>query len=122
VNINHTEIFATLSNETRLRCLYLTARHHEVCVCEVVDTLGIAQPTASKALNALKAAGLVKDRRDANWVYYRLNESMPKWIEAIVRATVDQLARSKTYLADEQRFRKSRVRSVEICQASANSG
>jgi ArsR family transcriptional regulator, arsenate/arsenite/antimonite-responsive transcriptional repressor len=115
VNIDHTELFATLSNETRLRCLYLAARHREVCVCEVVDTLGIAQPTASKALNALKAAGLVKDRRDANWIYYRLNESMPMWIEAIVDATVDQLARSKTYLADEKRFRKARARSAEVC-------
>jgi ArsR family transcriptional regulator len=79
-------------------------------VCEVVDTLGIPQPTASKALNALKAAGLVRDRRDANWVYYRLNEAMPKWIEAIVRTTVDELARSKTYLADEKSFTKSRAR------------
>lgn len=115
MNIDHTEIFATLSNETRLRCLYLAARHGEVCVCEVVDTLGIAQPTASKALNALKGAGLVRDRRDANWIYYRLNESMPPWIEAIVAATVDQLTRSKAYLADETAFRKSRVRSVEVC-------
>jgi ArsR family transcriptional regulator len=115
VNIDHTEIFATLSNETRLRCLYLAARHHEVCVCEVVDSLGVAQPTASKALNALKAAGLVKDRRDANWIYYRLNESMPTWIEAVVHATLDQLARSKIYLEDDKRFRKSRARIVEAC-------
>jgi ArsR family transcriptional regulator len=115
VNIDHTELFATLSNETRLRCLYLAARHHEVCVCEVVDALGVAQPTASKALNALKTAGLVKDRRDANWIYYRLNDSMPTWIEVIVDATVDQLARSKRYLADENRFRKSRARNMEVC-------
>jgi ArsR family transcriptional regulator len=115
VNIDHTELFAILSNETRLRCLYLAARHPEVCVCEVVNALGIAQPTASKALNALKAAGLVKDRRDANWIYYRLNDSMPGWIKAIVHATVDQLARSKMYLADEKRFRKSRARAMEAC-------
>lgn len=84
-------------------------------MCEVVDTLRIAQPTASKALNALKATGLVRDRRDANWVYYRLNESMPKWVEAIVDATVDELARSKTYLTDDTRFKKSRARNVEAC-------
>ena len=78
--------------------------------------MGIAQPTASKALNALKGAGLVKDRRDANWIYYRLNESMPAWIDTIVAATVGQLTRSKTYLADETRFRKSRTRSVEACR------
>jgi ArsR family transcriptional regulator len=84
-------------------------------VCEVVDTLGIGQPTASKALNALKAAGLVRTRRDANWIYYRLNESMPVWIEAIVRATVDQITRSKSYSKDEKRFRKSRARAMEAC-------
>jgi ArsR family transcriptional regulator len=114
-NIDHTHVFATLSNETRLRCLYLAAKHREICVCEVVDALDISQPTASKALNALKAVGLVRDKRDANWIYYRLNESMPAWMSEIVATTVASLGRSRPYMNDEKSFRRSRIREVEAC-------
>ncbi|MGH8223448.1 MAG: ArsR/SmtB family transcription factor [Woeseiaceae bacterium] len=108
-------MFAALSNETRLRCLYLAARQREVCVCEVVDTLKIAQPAASKAFKALKDVGLVSDRRDANWIYYRLNRSMPGWMKVIVKATINDLGRSNLYVADERRFERSRVREQEVC-------
>lgn len=114
-NIRAPDVFASLSNETRLRCLYLAATHGEVCVCEVVDALGIAQPTASKSLAALKAVGLVTDRRDANWSYYRLNERMPPWLAAIVQSTVASLAGSKPYATDEKRFRRSRARETAAC-------
>ena len=115
MHIDHTSLFAALSNETRLRCLYLAARHREVCVCEVVDTLKIAQPTASKAFKALKNVGLVCDRRDANWIYYRLNDAMPGWMRAIVKATINDLSRSHPYVSDERRFERSRIREQAVC-------
>lgn len=114
-NILPATVFASLSNETRLRCLYLAATHQEVCVCEVVDALGITQPTASKSLAALKAAGIVTDRRDANWSYYRLNERMPAWLATIVQSTVASLAGTRPYVADEKRYRRSRVREAAAC-------
>jgi ArsR family transcriptional regulator len=114
-NINHTAVFASLSNETRLRCLDLAARHEEVCVCEVVDALGIPQPTISKAFKTLREAGLVTDRRDASWTYYRLNDAVPEWLADIVRTTIDDLSRSKTYIDDEYRFERSGVREAETC-------
>ena len=114
-NIDHTAVFASLSNETRLRCLYLAARHAEVCVCEVVDALRIPQPTISKAFKTLKEAGLVTDRRDAGWTYYRLNDAVPDWMADVLRTTIDELSGSKTYIDDENRFEKSAVRETEIC-------
>jgi ArsR family transcriptional regulator len=44
----------------------------ELCVCEIVDALGLPQPLVSHHLAALRGAGLVQDRRDAHWVYYSL--------------------------------------------------
>ena len=114
-NIDHSAVFASLSNATRLRCLYLAARHDEVCVCEVVDALDIPQPTISKAFKVLKEAGLVTDRRDSNWIYYRINESMPRWMSAVVDATAGDLARSGKYVEDEERLEGSRVREEAAC-------
>lgn len=114
-NVTPADVFGRLSNETRLRCLYLAASHREVCVCEVVDALGIPQPTASKSLAALKAVGIVTDRRDGNWIRYRLNEGMPDWLATIVRSAVASLAGMKPYQADEKRFRRSRIREAEAC-------
>jgi len=104
MNIDHTQVFAALANEVRLRCLCLVTNNEEVCVCEAVEALGVNQPSASKALNALKRAGLLTDRRDANWNYYALDDSMPDWMRAVVTATVAATADSKIYAADQKRF------------------
>jgi ArsR family transcriptional regulator len=110
LNIDYTQVFATLGNETRLRCLHLVARNTEVCVCEVVEALNISQPAASKALNALKAAHLLTDRKDANWNYYALNGAMPEWLAAIVTATVDETANDSVFTADQKRFARLNLR------------
>ncbi|MEZ5489823.1 MAG: metalloregulator ArsR/SmtB family transcription factor [Gammaproteobacteria bacterium] len=100
----NTRIFSVLSNPVRLRCLYLLARNAEICVCEFVEALEISQPSASKALAALKAAGLVTDRRDANWTYYCLNPALSAWQQTIIEATVEELSASKSCRIDEERF------------------
>lgn len=105
MHIEKTKLFATLSNAIRLRCLYLLARNGEICVCEVVEALGIAQPAASKALAGLKSAGLVRDRREANWIYYRLESELPNWIGTIIRTTMAELDDCASCVADQQRFK-----------------
>ena len=114
-NISPATIFASLSNETRLRCLFLVARFDEVCVCEVVDVLGISQPTISKAFKALKEVGLVADRRYATWAYFRLNSEAPDWVEEIVEAAVTGIARSHPYADDERAFQKMVDQELKNC-------
>jgi len=93
-----------------LRCLHLVARNTEVCVCEVVEALNISQPAASKALNALKSAHLLTDRKDANWNYYALNSTMPEWLSAIVNATAAEIANDSVFTADQKRFARLNLR------------
>ena len=109
-NIAPDEVFAAISNAVRLRCLLLVATADDVCVCEVEEALRIAQPTASKALNALKAAGLVTARRDANWTYYRVNDDMPAWLRTILDSTVDELSGREPYRTDKQRLGRLALR------------
>jgi len=45
-----------------------------LCVCEIKETLGIAQSTASKHLKILEDAELVKSFKDGLWVNYSLSD------------------------------------------------
>lgn len=47
----------------------------ELCVCQIVAALGLSQPTISKHLALLHAAGLVEERKAGRWVYFRLSEA-----------------------------------------------
>jgi len=66
--------FRALSEDLRLKILALLFRHGELCVCEVERFLQISQSKASRHLRYLLNAGLVQDRRDSLWVYYRVAE------------------------------------------------
>lgn len=63
-------IFRALGDEVRLRLLHLV-RDDEVCVCDLVAVLGMAQGTLSHHLSSLLQAGLVTARKQGRWNYYR---------------------------------------------------
>ncbi len=67
-------VFKTLSEETRLRIIKLL-EGGELCVCDLVAALDMSQPKVSFHLNALKEAGLVKDRKQGKWTHYRIDDS-----------------------------------------------
>ncbi len=66
--------FRALSEDLRLNILALLFGHGELCVCEVERFLRVSQSKASRHLRYLLNAGLVQDRRDGLWVYYRVAE------------------------------------------------
>ncbi|SIQ40766.1 transcriptional regulator, ArsR family [Alkalispirochaeta americana] len=71
-------LFKTLADETRLRLIYLFLRSSDsLCVCELVDALGLPQYQVSRHLSALKAAGLVQATKQGTWAYHYLEEGSP---------------------------------------------
>lgn len=68
-------ILDALSDPVRVRLLRLL-RKRELCVCELVDSLGIPQYAISRHLRSLRALGLVAARRDGRWMHYRLGNEM----------------------------------------------
>ena len=64
-------MFRAFSDRTRLRILNML-RGGELCVCDIVDVLGVPQPKVSRHLAYLRKAGLVSARKDGLWAYYRL--------------------------------------------------
>jgi ubiquinone/menaquinone biosynthesis C-methylase UbiE len=66
-----TQHFRLLADPTRLRLLLLLDRE-ELSVAELAGITQLAQPRVSTHLAKLKEAGLVSDRRDGVFVYYRI--------------------------------------------------
>jgi ArsR family transcriptional regulator, arsenate/arsenite/antimonite-responsive transcriptional repressor len=67
-------IFRVLGEPARLQILSLIAAqpNQEVCACELIEPLGLAQPTVSHHLKVLYEAGLLGRERRGTWIYYRL--------------------------------------------------
>ena len=63
-------VFKTLSDPTRVRILGVLERE-ELAVQELMDVLGMAQSRVSRHLAILREAGLIRDRRDGTYVFYR---------------------------------------------------
>lgn len=66
------KVMKALSDPNRVKLLKLLQRR-EMCVCEVQAALGIAQPTVSKHLKVLEAAGIVGREKEGLWVNYSLS-------------------------------------------------
>lgn len=64
--------FKALADETRLQMMALILSEGELCVCDCMQVLDISQSKASRHLRYLANAGLLDDRREAVWVYYRV--------------------------------------------------
>jgi ArsR family transcriptional regulator, arsenate/arsenite/antimonite-responsive transcriptional repressor len=64
-------LFHALSDATRLSILEML-RGGERCVCELQDELDAAQSRLSFHLRVLREAGLVADRKEGRWSYYRI--------------------------------------------------
>src|SRR5690606_12109290 len=70
-------LFKALADETRARIVLLITHEQELCVCELTCALNQSQPKISRHLAQLRASGLLADRRQGQWVYYRLHPHLP---------------------------------------------
>ena len=86
----------------RLRCVLLLQSQGELCVCDLTDITGDAQPNISRHLRQLREAGLVLDRRDGLWIHYRINPELPAWVNEMLVSTAQVLARQQPFLTDRE--------------------
>lgn len=77
-------LFHALSDETRLAVLDML-RDGERCVCDLQGALDSAQSRLSFHLKVLREAGLVSDRKEGRWSYYRINEHALEEVHDLVR-------------------------------------
>jgi ArsR family transcriptional regulator len=74
-----------LADPARLRLLSIVASSpdQEACVCDLIDPLGLAQPTVSHHLKVLTQAGFLSRSKRGTWAYYRLQ---PAALSAVTAA------------------------------------
>ena len=85
------EVYKALADKVRLHILALLTQE-ELCVCELVAIFDISQPGISQHLRKLKDAGLIKERKTAQWVYYSLNRETFPLLQEIVQSLPDVAA------------------------------
>ena len=117
MDIDIPQFFKILSDPTRLRCLSLLAAEDELCVCELTYALQLAQPKISHHLAALRKLGLVSDRREGLWIYYRINQDLPEWVMQVIKVTMTGIKEQQPYAGDLQILQQMADRPAEICKA-----
>jgi len=109
------KIFKTLSDPTRVRILALLERE-ELAVQDLMAVLGMAQSRVSRHLAILREAGVLADRRDGTFVFYRMSPSLPDawrsaWaLVAKARAEDPTAARDAAALSAHRDSRQARTR------------
>ncbi len=98
-------VFRALSDRTRLRILNLLTGG-DLCVCDLVEVLGVHQPTASRHLAYLRKAGLVQVRKEGLWAYYRLAPAETDWQARLLECVHACCRGLPPYMKDNARLRR----------------
>ena len=109
--------YRVLSDEARLKMLWLLFNHRELCVCDIMAALEITQSKASRHLAVLRNAGLASDRREGLWSYYSLRPIEYPDIEAqlkLLRASLSKRSDARQLLKKLKAWLKAK-KSGEIC-------
>jgi DNA-binding transcriptional ArsR family regulator len=73
IELLHSRVCQALADPKRILLLYLLTSGAK-CVSELVDSLGVPQPTVSRHLAVLRERGLVQTERQGTSVYYTLTD------------------------------------------------
>lgn len=79
--------FRCMADDTRTKIVLLVSQEEELCVCELICALDESQPKISRHLAVLRSGGLLADRRQGQWVYYRIHPDLPAWAKDVITAT-----------------------------------
>ncbi|WP_174615836.1 ArsR/SmtB family transcription factor [Virgibacillus ihumii] len=94
-----------LGDHTRLTIMGLV-KNRDCCVCEFVEVLQMTQPAISQHLRKLRDAGLVKEQRRGQWIFYSLNTSHATYpiIQQVLEQVPDQKEKLRTLYDAELRI------------------
>jgi ArsR family transcriptional regulator len=78
------ELFKALGDPARVRIVnVLATTDAPVCVCELIEPLGLAQPTVSHHLKKLLDAGLLEREQRGKWAYFSLRRDAVEKLAAV---------------------------------------
>ncbi|TWT36217.1 hypothetical protein KOR34_11180 [Posidoniimonas corsicana] len=114
-------ITKALADENRLRALGLL-RGQELCLCQVVEVLGLASSTVSKHMSILHQARLVESRKQGRWAYFRLaDDDAPGEALQALELVLASLQQDKQAKADQRALKAVlKLEPEELCRKQAN--
>ena len=87
----------------------------ELCVCQITAVVDLAPATVSKHLSVLKLAGLVFQRKEGRWVYYRLaDRAVNPYALAVLTMLRESLNDDAQVLSDKARLQEVGKIAVEV--------
>jgi len=77
-------VFKALADPNRVRIVNLLATTDDpVCVCNLMEPLGLSQPTVSHHLKRLLDAGLLRREERGTWAYYSLRRDVLRGLASV---------------------------------------
>lgn len=73
--VEEADLFRLLGDPTRLSILHALLEAGELCVCDLARLAGVAENVVSQAMRLLRAADVVRTRRDGRRIHYRLADA-----------------------------------------------
>ncbi len=82
-------MFKALGDPTRVRLLSMIAAQpdKEACICDLVEPVGLSQPTVSHHMKQLVDAGLATREQRGKWAYYRVADATLDTLSTALRST-----------------------------------
>lgn len=110
-------VIKALADENRVRIL-LAVHGQELCVCQIVELLGLAQSTVSKHLSLLHQARLIDARKEGRWMFYRAaEEDSPVEAREIAAVVSRLLAHNSQAGEDAKRLKQIlKIDRDELCR------
>ena len=99
-------VMKALADENRLRVV-VALQDRELCLCQIVELLGLANSTVSRHMSILHQARIVESRKDGRWSYFRLagKGESPEAVAAAALA-IKSLERDEKIRTDAKRLKQ----------------
>lgn len=86
-------ISKAFSDLNRMKIVALIVREHQLCVCEICDTLELSQPLVSRHLKLLKEAEILESHQEGKWIIYTINSQpsafLKSYLEELKSVAID---------------------------------
>lgn len=99
------KVVKAVADEGRIRILCLLKNKKDLCVCEITDIIGLAQPTISSHLKLLENAGLIESYKDGLWVNYNISSNLDSFSSQFIDILYKNIKDNKQIKADGKKIK-----------------
>jgi ArsR family transcriptional regulator len=101
-----TRIIKAFADEGRIRILCILKSKKDLCVCEITEIIGLAQPTISSHLKLLENSGLVESFKNGLWVNYNISDNPGSFGSRFLDMLYENLKNDTQMVEDEKNAKK----------------